>query len=144
MNEKNIVEDGSTVAVEYEGYLEDGTVFDSSVNHGQPLTFKVGENQVISGFEEGVKGMAVNESKDIVIKPEDGYGDYNQSLVQNVPRDKLPEEITLESNLMINLPNGAAMPVKIVEITSEFVKLDLNHPLAGKTLKFKLKVISIT
>jgi len=131
------------VKIEYEGKFEDGTVFDSSKKHGKPLEFELGKKQVIPGFENAVKSMKKGEEKEITIKPEEGYGELREELVKEVLRSQLPPGPELKEGmmLMVGLPNGQQIPAKITEVQKETVKIDLNHPLAGKTLIFKLKLI---
>lgn len=139
------VKKGDKVKVEYEGKLEDGTVFDSSKTHGKPLEFEVGTGKVIKGFDDGIMGMELNEEKEIKIEPKDAYGDHNPQLIKKVPREQFPKEQEPKPGMMVlmGLPNGAQMPVKILEVDDKEVTLDLNHPLAGKTLLFKVKVVEI-
>lgn len=139
------VENGNKVKIDYEGKLEDGTVFDASAKHGAPLEFEVGSGRVIPGFDAAVLGMNVGEEKEVTIPPADAYGDYNAELSQQVPRDQLPQDQTPEVGmiLMLHLQNGAQFPAKILEVTDEHVKIDMNHPLAGKTLIFKIKLVEV-
>ncbi|RLE46295.1 peptidylprolyl isomerase [Candidatus Woesearchaeota archaeon] len=139
------VKKGDKIKVEYEGRLEDGTVFDSSKTHGAPLEFEVGGRKVIKGFDDGVIGMELNEEKEIRIEPKDAYGDRNPELIKKVPKDQLPKEHELKPGMMLlmGMPNGAQLPVTITEVGDKEVTLDLNHPLAGKTLIFKVKVVEI-
>lgn len=138
------VKKGDKVKVEYTGTLEDGSVFDSSEKHGKPLEFVAGGGQVIKGFDDAIMGMEKGQEKEITIKPEEAYGDNNPQLVKKVPRGQLPPgEIKPGTMLAMKLPNGMEVPVRVAEVSDESVTLDLNHPLAGKTLKFKLKVIEI-
>ncbi len=141
------VEKGNKVKVEYEGKLEDGTVFDSSEKHGgKPLEFEVGTGQVIPGFENAVVGMEKGEEKEVTIKPEEAYGEPRDDLIKKVPKEQLPKEQEPKEGmvLMVGLPNGAQIPAKIVGIDDKEVSLDLNHPLAGKTLIFKIKVVDFS
>lgn len=139
------VKKGDKVKVEYEGKLEDGTVFDSSKKHGKPLEFEVGAGHIIKGFEDAVIGMKKGQEKEITIKPSDAYGDPNPKLVQEVPRDKLPQKQEVKAGMMLvmSLPDGNQIPARIVKVTKDTVTIDLNHPLAGKTLKFKIKLVEI-
>lgn len=139
------VKKGDKVKIEYEGKLEDGTVFDSSKTHGKPLEFEVGSGKVIKGFDDGILGMEKDEEKEIKIVSKDAYGDHNSELIKKVSRDKFPKEQEPKPGMMVMMgtPDGNQMPVKIVEVSDEEVTLDLNHPLAGKTLIFKVKVIEI-
>jgi len=137
------VKKGNTIKVEYTGTLEDGTVFDSSETHGQPLEFEAGTGNVIKGFDEAVIGMEKDEEKEVTIKPADAYGERNEQMIQIIPKDKLPAEAEEGGMLVMGLPNGSKMPVKIVKMDDKEATLDMNHPLAGKTLKFKFKVVEI-
>ncbi len=138
------VENGNLIKIEYEGKLEDGTVFDSSAGR-EPLQFQVGAHQVIPGFEESVLGMNEGEEKDVTIEKDKAYGDPNPQLVQKVPKEQLPAEQEPQVGMMIGvqLPTGQQLPAKIAEVTDSEVTLDLNHPLAGKTLHFHIKVVEI-
>lgn len=141
------VEKGNTIKVEYTGTLDDGTVFDSSEKHGQPLEFKVGEGSVIKGVDDAVVGMQVEEEKDVHVKSEDAYGEPNEQLKQTVPRDKMPEmeeEIKPGMVLVAQTPDGKKLPATVVDVNDSEITLDLNHPLAGKDLNFKLKITEIS
>ena len=138
------ITDGDKVKIDYTGTFEDGTEFDSSKKHGQPLEFQVGTHQIIKGFENALIGMSKDEEKSITLQPEEAYGDINPENEKEIPRDQLPkEELKVGMMLVMQLPNGAQMPAKILEVGEEKVKLDLNHPLAGKVLKFNFKVLEV-
>lgn len=139
------VKKGDKIKVEYEGKLEDGTVFDSSEKHGQPLEFEVGAGQLIKGFDSAVIGMEKGEEKEITLQPGEAYGEPNPQLKQKMPKDNLPKdkEVKVGMVLVAALPNGQQIPAKIVEIGENDITVDLNHPLAGKKLVFKIKVLEI-
>ena len=138
------VKKGDKIKVEYTGTFEDGTVFDASEKHGKPLEFEAGAGTVVPGFDNAVIGMEEGEEKEVTIQPEDAYGHPNPEMVKKVPRDQLPkEELKQGMMLIMNLPNGMQFPAKISEVGDSEVTLDLNHPLAGKVLKFKIKVVGI-
>ncbi len=138
------VKKGDKIKVEYTGTFEDGTVFDSSERHGQPLEFEAGAGMVVPGFDNAVIGMEKGEEKEVTIQPEDAYGQPNEEFVRDIPKDKMPEGVEKGMVLGMKLPNGHQMPAKVLEVTDEHVKVDLNHPLAGKVLKFKIKVVEIS
>jgi FKBP-type peptidyl-prolyl cis-trans isomerase 2 len=140
-----IVKKGDTVKVEYIGSLEDGTVFDSSEKHEAPLEFIVGSGQIIPGFEEAVVGMKVGEEKQITLEPEEAYGDYNPDLVKKIPKDCFPEDQDVQQGMiyMMNIPDGRQVPVKITDVEEDAITIDLNPPLAGRTLIFKIKIVAI-
>ncbi len=138
------IKEGSHVKIEYTGTLEDGSVFDSTDEQGSPLEFQVGANQVIEGFEKAIVEMKLDEEKEITLKPEEGYGPRQDDMVRDIPKENMPaDELEKGMTLMATLPTGMQVPVTVVEITDDTVKIDLNHPLAGKTLNFKLKVVEI-
>ncbi len=136
---------GDTVKVDYVGTLADGSVFDESKKHGAPLEFKVGADEMIKGFDEAVVGMKVGEEKKITLTPENAYGQPQDRLIQVVPRKHLPqnEEPKVGMAIRVHLPSGQQIPARIVAVDSENVTFDLNHPLAGKELTFKIKVLEI-
>lgn len=139
------VKKGDKVKVEYTGTLDDGTVFDSSEKHGKPLEFEAGSGMVIPGFDNALIGMKKDEEKEVHIESKDAYGDPNPELVKKVPKDKLPTDKELKPGMMlgVGLPDGKQLPAVIKEVGDKEVTIDLNHPLAGKNLNFKLKVVEI-
>jgi len=138
------IKQGDTIKVDYTGTLEDGQVFDSSEGK-QPIEFEVGAGKIIPGFDKAVVGMEKDEEKEITIKPEDAYGQPREDLKREVPRTALPQgqEPKEGMGLMMNTPQGQQIPARIVKVTKDNVTIDLNHPLAGKTLKFKIKIADI-
>jgi peptidylprolyl isomerase len=142
---KEIVKKGDTVIIHYTGMLEDGTVFDSSERHQELLKFEVGAGQVIKGFEDAAIGMKKDQEKSITIKPEEGYGMPDPNMVRKINRKNLPPEQEPKVGMVIVLGfnNGMEFPAKITDVNGDIVTIDLNHPLAGKTLNFKLKVVDI-
>lgn len=134
--------EGKKVKVHYTGTFDDGKVFDSSEGK-DPLEFTVGNNQVIPGFENGIREMKLNEEKEIKITANEAYGERDERMVISVPREKFPPEIQAGGHLLLKGPEGQRMPAKIKEIKDKEVIIDLNHPLAGKGLNFKVKVVGI-
>lgn len=135
---------GDKVKIEYTGTLEDGSVFDSTEKHGKPLEFELGSGMVIPGFDSAVEGMEVGEEKEIKLESKDAYGDPNPQLVREEPKERFPTDQELKEGMMllVALPNGQQMPVKIAKVSEKTVTVDFNHPLAGKVLNFKLKLVS--
>jgi len=138
------VKEGSKVKVDYTGTLENGKVFDTSVGKA-PIEFTVGDKQVIKGFEDNIKGMKLGEEKDFKLGKELAYGDFNPQLVKEVPRDKLPQdaEPKVGMTLALKSQDGRTYGARITEVGDATVKIDLNHPLAGQSLNFKIKVVDI-
>ena len=139
------IKKGDKVKVDYTGTLEDGTIFDTSEGK-QPLEFEAGSGQLIKGFDNGVIGMEKGEEKEIKIEKDEAYGDLNPELLKKIPRDKLPPEQEPKPGMMLAMatPDGKQIPAKITEVDDKEITIDLNHPLAGKTLIFKIKVVDIS
>jgi len=135
---------GDTVKVHYTGKLEDGTVFDTSVERG-PLEFKIGEGQVIQGFEDAVIGMNPGEEKTVEIPADEAYGQRNEEMVADIGRDQFPEYLSPEvgQQFQIRQQNGQIILVTVTEISEDTVTLDANHPLAGKDLTFEIQLLEI-
>lgn len=140
------IQEKNKVTLDYEGRLETGEVFDSSKHgdHSHPLTFTVGDKEVIPGFENAVVGMEIDEEKEFTILPEDGYGMPDERLLHEVPKQALPPEPSPEvgMTLVMETPQGQ-IPARISQVKEDSVVLDLNHPLAGKTLTFKIKILKV-
>ncbi len=139
------LKDGDKVKVEYTGKLEDGTVFDSSEKHGKALEFTIGNHEVVKGFEEAVKSMKEGEEKDIEVKPEEGYGNYREEFKKTVSLDEFPSGMDVKEGMVIGLklPDGNQIPAVVAEVHDGTAVIDFNHPLAGKTLRFHIKLVEI-
>ncbi len=137
------IKDGDTIKIDYTGTLDDGTVFDSSEDHGEPLEFTVGARQVIPGFEDAVRGMEVGEEKTFRIEASEAYGAHDPNLTQAFPRSALQSDTEVEVGMIIMLgtTDGQEMPAMITELTEETIIIDVNHPLAGQALTFSIKII---
>ena len=135
---------GDTVRVHYTGKLEDGTVFDSSLDR-DPVEFTLGARQVIPGFEQAVVGMSPGESKTVEVPADQAYGPYREELVQEIDRELVPEDLKLEvgQQLALRLSPGRSIRVTVTKLTESKVTLDANHPLAGKDLTFDLQLVEI-
>lgn len=132
------------VKVHYKGTLNDGEVFDSSEGK-EPLEFTLGTGQVIPGFDNGIIGMQVEESKTINIPCAEAYGEVREELKQEVSKEQLPPEIKPEVGLqlMSSTPDGQQIPLVVAEVKEEVIIVDANHPLAGKDLTFEVTLVSI-
>jgi len=148
-NERRIsmskVENGNTISVHYIGKLEDGEMFDSSRERGAPLSFEVGAGQMISGFENSVVGMTAGETKTVTLSPTEAYGEPDPTRVKAVPRTAFAPEMEFEEGVVVQGQTDIGIPfvAKIQSFDDNEVVLDLNHPLAGKTLNFEIEVVSI-
>ena len=134
---------GQKVRVHYTGKLDDGTVFDSSSGN-DPLTFTLGCGEVIPGFDKGVLGLAVNESRTVKISATEAYGPHQPGMVVELPKTEMPAHLKLKpgQRLQIKTPDGALSVIVVAE-SDTTITLDGNHPLAGKDLTFDLQLMEI-
>lgn len=137
------IENGSTVQLEFTLSDDRGNVLDS--NKGQePLTYVHGDQQLISGLEKQLVGLHKGDEKKVVLKPEDAFGAVDPAAQAEVPKDQLPPDaLVVGTQLMARSASGEGRPVVVKEIKDKTVVVDLNHPLAGKTLVFDVKVLGI-
>ena len=137
------IQNGDTVVVNYTGRLEDGTVFDSSLNEGrEPLKAQLGQGLLIKGFEDGLLEMSEGDKRTIEIESKDAYGDVIEEMIAEVPKEQIPEGINVGDMLQASGPVGP-VNVRVVDIKENVVVVDANHPLAGKKLIFDLEVVSV-
>lgn len=135
------VKEGDTIRVHYTGKLPNGEIFDSSKGR-EPLEFTVGSRTLISGFEKGVIGMKLNETKTIVIPCEEAYGPVREEYIIEVPRAQLPEgDLSVGTMLSTTTPEGEELIFTITQIKNDSAVLDMNHPLAGKDLTFEITIV---
>ncbi|MEJ2538998.1 MAG: peptidylprolyl isomerase [Gemmatimonadota bacterium] len=135
---------GDTVHIHYTGRLSDGTVFDTSQDR-EPLSFTLGEGQVIPGFEAAVTGMEAGESKITEIPSIEAYGPRRPELELSMPRSQFPDGMDPEvgQQLQMKTQDGQAFPVTVTGSSDETVELDANHPLAGKDLTFDIQLVKV-
>ncbi|HWQ47351.1 MAG TPA: peptidylprolyl isomerase [Methanosarcina sp.] len=146
------IENGDTISVNYVGKLEDGTVFDTSLKevaieaekynqmrNYEPLTFTVGAGQMIKGFDEGVVGMQVGEEKTLTIPSEEAYGEYRQELVREIPVDV----VNFTPEVGMRLATDSGLTGTITNVNENNFIVDFNHELAGKTLIFSVRIVSV-
>jgi len=135
---------GDTVRIHYKGSLDDGTVFDTSRGR-DPFEFVLGAGMVIPGFDDAVTGMTVGDTQTVAIAPDQAYGPYHDDHVIEVTKDQIPEDITPEigMGLQLHSNDGRQFDVVVAKIGDDTVTLDGNHPLAGKTLTFEIELVAI-
>lgn len=138
------VQGNETVKLHYTGKLNDGQVFDSSLER-EPLEIKLGEGRLIPGFEKGLVDMKVNDKKTITIPKEEAYGEVQKELFQKVPNENLPPEIKPEvgMGLVSKNPDGSERQMRVADVKENFIIVDANHPLAGQDLTFELELLEI-
>lgn len=137
------IQEGKKVSFNYTLTVE-GEVIDSSDGR-EPFEYTHGKGQIIPGLSKQLTGLRVGDEKVIKIPPEEGYGQINPEAIHEVPLTSLPADLDPEVGMYLQMqgPDGQSMPVKVTELKEETIVLDLNHPLAGKTLTFQVKVLSI-
>jgi peptidylprolyl isomerase len=135
---------GDTVHVHYTGKLDDGSVFDTSEGR-DPLTFELGKNMVVHGFEKAVTGMAVGEKKTVTFPSDEAYGPRLDQLTFTVPRENLPEGYDPQEGdtLGMETRDGRKMDVVVTSSDENSVQLDANHPLAGEDLTFDVELVKL-
>ncbi|MCB1668649.1 MAG: peptidylprolyl isomerase [Porticoccaceae bacterium] len=124
--------------------LEDGAVIDSNFE-GEPANFVYGDGSLLPGFEAVLEGLEPGEQGAFEITPEHGFGQHNSSNVQQIPRREFADDIELEVGLMLSFAdaNRAELPGVIVALDDDTVSVDFNHPLAGRTITFKVHIIDV-
>jgi FKBP-type peptidyl-prolyl cis-trans isomerase SlyD len=137
------IEENKVVTAHYTLFDEKGEMLESSKD-SQPLTFMQGSGMLIKGFEAAVEGKAENESFSFNVRPEDGYGEFRDDLVFELPKERLSEIEELEVGMALQMesPNGV-MIVRVTGIEDDKVHLDGNHPLAGVGLRFDVEVLEV-
>jgi FKBP-type peptidyl-prolyl cis-trans isomerase 2 len=138
-----VVEDGKTISIEYTLKLEDGTVADTSEGR-EALQYVQGGDQILPALEEQMAGLAVGDERSVTLTPEQGYGVSDPNLLADVPTEQIPQEArTVGAQLMSQDQSGQQRIVRVHEVKEEVIVIDLNHPLAGETLHFDVKVVGI-
>lgn len=136
------IQNGSAVTIEYVLKDDAGEVLAST--GGKPFTYVHGQGQIVPGLEKALEGMRAGETKDVTVPPENGYGPVNPAAEVEVPKDRVPSEaLSVGTRLAATTDTGRTVPVRVKEIKEETVVLDLNHPLAGKTLHFEIQVVKV-
>lgn len=138
------ISDGMVAIIHYTLKNDAGEVLDSS-DGGEPLPYLHGANNIVPGLERELDGLKVGDTKDVDVAPEDGYGVVNPSMIQKVPRDAFPEDAPVEpgAQFMMQGEGGQPIPIWVTEVDAESVTIDANHPLAGQTLHFSIKVEAV-
>ena len=137
------ISEGKQVSIEYTVTLDTNETIDTNVGQ-EPLTYTQGAGEIIPGLEKAVEGMAAGESMTTTIGPEDAYGPTNPEALVEVPRDHLPPEAwEVGAQLRAEGPDGQTVEGVVAELGDETAIVDFNHPLAGKTLHFEVKIIDV-
>jgi FKBP-type peptidyl-prolyl cis-trans isomerase SlyD len=137
------VADGLVVTIDYT-LTVDGAVLDSSEEEG-PLEYLQGHQNIIPGLERELTGMKVGEKKEVTVAPVDAYGDIEDDAIVDVPLNEFPKDLPLQAGLELEVTDKDKniMLATVLEVGEDTVKLDTNHPLAGKTLHFEVSVLDL-
>lgn len=137
--------EGKKVKVHYTGTFDDGTKFDSSVDRGEPIAFTCMAGQMIPGFDRAVCDMALGETKKVHIPAQDAYGLRDESLVQRVPVENIPnaDKLPVGQTVYFQDPAGRPFPAKVVSVAEGFATFDMNSEMAGKDLNFEITLVEI-
>ena len=135
---------GDTVRVHYQASSKDQLIFDST-KQLTPLQFTIGQEEIIPAFEKALIGMAIGDKKQIDLKSKEAFGPYLQELVTSIPKAQLPPDIEFVpgQHLQVQQPDGSAVVVTVLNVDTDNVTFDANHPLAGKDLQFQIELIEI-
>jgi FKBP-type peptidyl-prolyl cis-trans isomerase 2 len=137
-----MIKKGSTVKIHYTLKIDDQTI-DSSAERG-PITYVQGEGQIIPGVEKRMVGLAVGDKREFTVDPKEGYGDLNPDAVHTVPKSSFNDADKLSvGDMVMGEVGGRTFRARVNEISTEEISLDLNHPLAGKTLEFAVEVLEV-
>jgi FKBP-type peptidyl-prolyl cis-trans isomerase SlyD len=136
------VSKGKVISLEYTLKLEDNHVVDTNVGK-DPLTYTQGANQIIPGVERAVEGLSVGQAKHVIVVPSDAYGDRDPHAICEVPKGNVPQDIQIGTRLRGKDSVGRDVQPLVTAVKDDTVLLDFNHPLAGKTLFFDLKVVNM-
>ena len=134
---------GKEVSIEYTLKLEDQSVVDTNVG-GEPLVYVQGSHQIIPGLEKAMEGMKSGENRQIAVKPEEGYGKVEAEALVEVDKKQIPPDAQkVGAQLQGQNEQGQVFTARVSEVRDEKILLDFNHPLAGKTLYFDIKVLNV-
>ncbi len=137
------IEKGSSVKIEYTLKDDKGAVLDTNAGK-DALAFTQGAQQIIPGLDKALLGMKAGDTKKVTVKPEDAYGPVDPKAEAEVAKDVLPQgAAVVGTRLLARGEDGQPRPVTVKAVKDTTVLLDLNHPLAGQTLFFDVKVVSV-
>jgi FKBP-type peptidyl-prolyl cis-trans isomerase SlyD len=138
-----VVVDDVVVTMDYT-LTVNGEVIDSS-DGNDPLEFLQGHQNIVPGLERELYGLKVGDSKQVTVTPAEGYGEVDLDAFLDISRSEFPDDIPLEIGVELDLrdDDGEVMSATISQVEGDNVQLDLNHPLAGETLEFDVKIVGL-
>jgi FKBP-type peptidyl-prolyl cis-trans isomerase 2 len=138
-----MIRKGVKVALEYTVSLEDGTQIDSNIGE-PPLEFVLGTDQMFPALEAELLGLRIGEEKQIILEPEEAYGTVVEEAFREIDLDSVPQKYRIEGAVIgVQDPEGGVFPIRVHKIEGEKAILDFNHPLAGRSLHFQVKVVGV-
>jgi len=138
-----MVSDGQTAKIHFTATLGDGSVFDSSEGR-EPLAFEIGSGDMIPGLESVVREMEIGETKTVQLGRQDAFGEVREELIAVVPRERFPDAVEPEQGMAIQVQTEqGVLPARVVEVSHQGVKIDANHPLAGKDVTFEVSLLEV-
>ncbi len=134
----------TVVSISYNLYDEDGQLLEATTPE-DPFVFVFGHDMIVPGLERALEGMEPGQTLDVTIAPEDAYGLREPGLVQQVPRSQFPDDVELEMGMQYRAVTDAGNLIifAVVGMDEQNVEIDLNHPLAGETLRFEVQVVDV-
>lgn len=137
------IKPGDIIELHYTAKFDNGVTFDTSVGQ-EPVEFEVGSGQVIQGVDDGVVGLETGEKREITINPDKGYGAHQDDLIRQAPREVLSgQQVQKGEIIQLQTADGEVIPAQVMDVDDETVTFDLNHPLAGKILKFDIEIVNV-
>jgi|TARA_B110000261_G_scaffold50386_1_gene59562 FKBP-type peptidyl-prolyl cis-trans isomerase SlpA len=137
-----LIDSGTRVTMHFALALENGHVVDSNFD-GAPATFMVGDGNLLPGFETQLMGLSDGDEREFLIPPESAFGQHNPQNVQDVDRSNFSAE-EVELGTVFSFQNGEGeLPGVVIEVGKKEVRVDFNHPLAGQTISFKVKIMTV-
>ena len=135
---------GVEVTLHFELKLEDDTLVDSNFE-GEPATFAVGDGNMLAGFEEALFGLKAGDQRKVSIPPEKSFGQHNPTNIQQLKREDFPADVTLENGLVVSFADAQQneLPGVVTAFDETTVTVDFNHPRAGRTIEFNVKIIDV-
>jgi len=144
MTTANQIAEGMEVTLNFSIALSDGGLVDSNFD-SKPATFVMGDGNLLAGFEEVLVGLQAGDEQTFTMPPEKAFGQPNPNNVQSFKKDQFGDDMNLEPGLMLSFAdaNNAELPGVVKSVLENEVIVDFNHPLAGETLTFKVKIVDV-
>ena len=136
------IDNGRVVSIDYTLADDSGTVIDTSEG-SEPLSYLHGHGQIIPGLEKKLEGATIGDALSVKVPPDEGYGEHDPSRVFTVPRERFDFDVKAGDFVQAKQPDGTAIPLQVTGVTEQEVTVDANHPLAGQTLNFSVKVVGV-